>query len=325
MPFKRGNKLASIGHRNRKARAAGEEVVPAEKRADPQERRQDYPGELPRGVVPPVNVRPSERARRKGVIMTLALHNTLVAAFRDVGPQYGEVARRTGVTPMMARNAWLRGWPGMALPPIQTIVIEERNDARIKLRDLEAQELAQKDHEARLEAERKYGALRQSVVDARAQEGRMVLGMRQNIIDANEVVATSIAAGLAVAKRVKAMVDDPETVISPRDGVGMLAQIASSVSSLSQAGRHVQQMERDLLGSGEQEEPADALNREDGEVDLEAISTEAEQYVALITRHKSRKLRLLKGGTERRQKDAEDDPRFIDVQAEIVDDEAAES
>lgn len=240
------------------------------------------------------------RARNNGSActadMTLVTYNQIVAAYRDVGYRYREVARRVGCRPSAARRAWHQGWPELGLAPIQTVVIEERNDARVKLKELEAQELAQKDFEARRAAEERYHRLRQQVVDARAEEAMMVATARRNIIETNQIVGEAIPAALTIVRRIRAMAEDPNTKIGVLEGATVLNRIASAVGTLTQAGVQAQTMERELLGSGEATKPGDVLDAEGESVDLDALVSETDSLGNLLRRARERTaLRLVQG------------------------------
>lgn len=271
--------------------------------------------------------RKAGRGGAGGTAITLHTYNLLVAAFRDLGPNFSAAGRRVGIDDSTAKRGWLSGWARHGFPPIMIEVERERQDIRARVKDLEAQILAQKDVEARREAEEKYARARGQFIDARAEEAMMVSTVRRNVIDLGDVVSTTIETAIHIGKRVHDMVHNEECKFTPMEGVNMINKLAASIGTIASAAKDAQQLERALLGTGEPIKPGDALAKTGEPVDVDALIDEADKFKALLQRGRARGKLLVVSNSRALPQEADVDTipnDVLEAEGEEVEDEQVE-
>jgi hypothetical protein len=217
--------------------------------------------------------------------MDKAVYERLLEAYR-LKPGNASHARRIAKTgEITASRAWSKGWPDQELPPIRTVIEEERIKARSML---EAERLARTASEKKTREDASKNAL-----ETRKQEGQMATfsrGAATHALTASvELARGARALGTTIAKRVTLEKDKVEawivyetaimngqtppapTLVRPPLNVDQLVQLLNRVADymvkINQSARQAMELERLHLG-----QPTDIVGLVDAS--LQEMTTE---------------------------------------------------
>jgi len=168
-------------------------------------------------------------------------YDRILTLMRERGPSFKPLARELGCDFKTVRKAYLVGWPRLGLRPIREVLDEEVKATRAALATESLAEAA---------VARDTALVRADVVESRVAEARMVRAARESTITFLESLRSLTVVATKLAKKAEELIDT--TKIEPKEAIGLLREIGTTLRSAMDASASVQAMDKKLLGEPDQ-------------------------------------------------------------------------
>lgn len=177
------------------------------------------------------------------------IYDSLMESFREAPGNVSRAARHAECDRRTARRAWEEGWPDAGLRSCKVVVEEEQAEARARLKDLRAEELAEIAREKERRQELADRAAREDAVTSRLEEAQTVRAARHNAMALLVTTQRMLRAGNKLAEKVETSL--AEAVVKPATAVSLFREMATTARAANETAKLAIAMERVLLGDPE--------------------------------------------------------------------------